>query len=278
MRCDLWAELPSPVKTDFRAAFQRYAQQVCAENGTILRGYIPAGMGAQMPCEDYLLHMSEEELPNCYMTMAFGECSMPAFARRFLETGYYEEPEAFSFFPELMVIDRRRLGDRPIPESYEDLAAPVYRGEISLIGNRGKPDPLLPLYLYGKQGEAGMRRVLQNIGSLSSPSMTIRHLGRADNRFGSIFVMPALFARICEERNAAVVRCPASGALAEPILLFWRRDMEAERKALLKRFFAQKESAAPLQAALFPVPTHPAGDDIPIDPWCRRKLLYPERF
>lgn len=278
MRVNLWAELPSPVKTSFREAFRRYSQEVYARSRIILRGYIPAGMGAQMPVEDYLLRMPEAELPDCYLTMAFGECSTPAFAARFLNSGIYEQPEVFCFFPELMVVDRRRLGDRPIPKSYEDLADPVYRGELCLIGNRGKPDPLLPLYLYERRGEQGMREVLQNVQAIAGPSSTIRHIGRTSNRFGSVFVMPALFARVCEERPHTSVICPTSGALAEPILLFWRHDVTEEKKTLLRSFLEGTESASVMQAARFPVPAHPRAEDVPIDAWCRTKLLYPERY
>ena len=278
MRVDLWAELPSPVKTAFRDAFLRYARELYAEKRVALSSYIPAGMGAQMPEEDYLLSMPEEQLPDCYLTMAFGECSMPAFAQRFLETGIYAQPEVFAFFPELMVIDRRRLGERPMPESYEALADPVYRGEICLIGNRGEADPLLPLYIYEKMGVEGLRQLRENMATPAAPSVTIRHLGRKDNRFGSIFLMPAVFARVCEEKKDTTVFCPSEGALAEPILLFRRLGADERRQDPVRSFCQSSSAAEPLRAMLFPVAGQPSAEDLPIEPFCRKKLLYPERF
>ena len=278
MRANLWAELPSPIKTAFRTAFHHFAQETYRRTGCILRAYIPAGMGAQMQKEDYLLHMPEEELPDCYISMAFGECSMPAFHKRFLDTGVYEQPKVLCWFPELMVIDLRSLKDNPIPSSFEELADPVYHGELCLIGSQGKPDPLLPLFLYAKQGKSGVKRVLDNVKTVAGPSVTIRHIGRAGNHYGSIFLMPSLFADICRKCPDTMVFCPSTGALAEPILIFWRQDAPRKERTLMAQFLKENECSAIMKATKFPSANHACGDDILIDEWCMEKKLYPERY
>ena len=278
MRANLWAELPSPVKTDFRTAFQHFAQETYRRTGCVLRAYIPAGMGAQMPKEDYLLHMPEEELPDCYISMAFGECSMPSFRSRFLDSGVYEQPEVLCWFPEHMVIDLRSLKAKPLPGSFEELADPVYHGELCLIGSQGKPDPLLPLFLYAKEGKSGVKQVLNNVKTVAGPSVTIRQIGRTGNRYGSVFLMPSLFADICRKCSNTMVFCPSTGALAEPILIFWRQDAPPEERTLLAQFLEENECHAVMHAAKFPLASHAYGDDIPIDEWCIAKKLYPERY
>jgi len=273
-RTALWAELPSPVKADFRNAFRRFADTAFSETGCILRDYVPAGMGAEMPREDYLLFMPEEELPDCLLTMAYGECSSPAFMERFLESGIYDAPEPFAFFPELMVLDKKRLSDCGLaaPRAYEDLSSPRFHGELCLIGSRGRPDPMLPLYCLGKQGTEGMRGVLANVNALAGPSSTLRVLGLPSNRFGSVFVMPAYFASIAAGRPYAEVLCPETGALAEPVLCFFRRDADLLVRMLIRRFLASAACRAAVQEFLVPAQLFP----LPVDAWCREHLLYPE--
>ena len=182
------------------------------------------------------------------------------------------------WFPEHMVIDLRSLKAKPLPGSFEELADPVYHGELCLIGSQGKPDPLLPLFLYAKEGKSGVKQVLNNVKTVAGPSVTIRQIGRTGNRYGSVFLMPSLFADICRKCSNAMVFCPSTGALAEPILIFWRQDAPPEERTLLAQFLEENECHAVMHAAKFPLASHAYGDDIPIDEWCIAKKLYPERY
>ena len=101
----IWAELASPIKTDFRNAFLKYSERIYNAEGIKLTSYIPSEMGGNMLHQDYLMNMSEEQLPECYVTGSFGECSGKVFYKRFIETGIYDPPEIFGYFPELIAKD-----------------------------------------------------------------------------------------------------------------------------------------------------------------------------
>ena len=64
------------------------------------------------------------------------------------------------------------------------------------------------------------------------PSKTIRHIGKKSNVYGSIFVMPALFAQICLENPQAEVIVPQKGALAEPMLLLQKKQGRYKKEVL----------------------------------------------
>ena len=130
-----------------------------------------------------------------------------------------------------MAVDIRRLGERKIPETYDDLLREEYRGEICLIGNKKMPDPLAGLYILRKYGPEGLEAFVRNVASFAPPSETLRHVGQLSNTYGSIFLMPPLFAQICLEKPAAKVVIPRSGALAEPILLYQKPVAPAKKKS-----------------------------------------------
>ena len=201
---DLWAEVPSPIKSRLRNVFS-----ACAED---LNAYIPAQVGGNMTKEEYLKERKPKDLPDACFLMDFGECSDSVFAA--LAEKVYEKPKIQAWFPEVMAVDLKRLGNRKIPETYDDLLREEYLGEICLIGNAKMPDPLTGLYVLRKHGPEGLNSFVRNVASFAPPSETLRHVGHPSNSYGSIFLMPPLFAQICLEKAAAKVIIPKTGALA----------------------------------------------------------------
>lgn len=271
MAYDFWAELASPLKTDFRNAFLDYAGEVYERTGLVLSVYVPAAMGGDMPREDYLMRMPREELPDCLFTMSFGECSHPEFRRRILDRGIYGGWEAVAYFPELMVADTVRLGDRPVPLAYEELTKECYRGEIALVGSPAIPDPTVPLYLYRRLGRAALEQFARNIRGFAAPVNTIRHIGKSSNHFASIFIMPALFAFVCGEKPGARVILPREGAAAEPMVLLTRGD--TEKSGLIRRFLFSDPVKVLFEKKGFPHGTEPF---LPVAADCRRELICPQ--
>ena len=222
---DLWAEVPSPIKRRLRNVFSAYAED--------LNAYIPAQVGGNMTKEEYLKEWKPKDLPDSCFLMDFGECSDPVFAA--LAEKVYEKPKIQAWFPEVMAVDLKRLGNRKIPEAYDDLLREEYLGEICLIGNAKMPDPLTSLYILRKYGAEGLNSFVRNVASFAPPSETLRHLGHPSNSYGSIFLMPPLFAQICLEKAAAKVIIPKTGALAEPMLLYQKPGAPAKEK--IRTFF-----------------------------------------
>jgi len=247
----IWAELASPIKTDFRNAFLKYSEKVYEKEGVKLTSYVPSEMGGNMTKKDYLVNMSCEQLPECYVTGSFGECSNKIFYKRFLETGIYDAPEIFGYFPELMVVDCKRLGKRPVPCKYEDLCSDTYKGEICLIGSSAVPDPTAAVLIYRSVGKAGIKSFVNNINSFAAPVDTIRHIGKTSNRFGSVFIMPSLFAQVCAEKENVAVIIPEKGAAAEPLIFMCKRNSAVKKYIRnflfsyeVKRIFEEKTFSA----------------------------------
>ena len=74
---DLWAEVPSPIKTRLRNAFTAYAEECFQKDGILLKAYVPAQVGGNTPKEEYLKGMKPEDLPDACFLMDFASARKP---------------------------------------------------------------------------------------------------------------------------------------------------------------------------------------------------------
>lgn len=240
MSADFWAEMPSPLKHPLRNAFYDYAKKIYNEQKIIFKTYFPSVMGGDMPSSDYLFNMDCKDAPNNYLTMGFGECSDIRFYKKYIESGIFSHCEIAAWFAETMVVDKKRLCDRPIPTSFFDLTNPCYKNEICIIGTKEIPDPVSALAIFREKGKNAMTDFIENIAGFGAPVNAIRHIGKSSNKFGSIFIMPLLFANVCKEIPSAKVIKPKEGYIAEPFVFFSKNPNEKKSK-LISDFIHSKE-------------------------------------
>ena len=155
-----------------------------------------------------------------------------------------------------------------------DLARPAYRDLVCLIGSGGLPDPMLPIYMYHRHGREGVKALCRNIRTVAGPSSTIRYIGKEQNPYGAIFVMPALFAEICRGKQNVRVILPESGALAEPVIYMKKAGEENTTSRIEAFLFSGRGMQTASSRMMTPADGH--GGAIPIDRFCRTHLLYPE--
>ena len=268
---DLWADLPSPIKTTFRNSCYEQIKKLYQQTGYKYQAYIPAEPAGGADAEDMIMNMPLQKIPGAYLAMGFGECAHRKFKDRLLVPEAYCHRENYAYFPEVMVIDKKRLGKRKLPETYEALTDVSYRGEICLIGQMDDMDPLIPVYLYRKFGEKAVRAFVENINCCAAPIETIRHIGKAGNTYGSVFVMPYLFAQICLENPYARVQIAADGAAAENFILFCTK--EAYRQGCTKNILNQAPVRRVFEEKYFPLCDSPM---LKIDSACKDRVICEE--
>lgn len=236
MSVDFWCEVASPLKNPLKEAFFSYAKKIYETQNKILSSYFPVVMGGDMPSSDYLINMPLKEIPDNLLTMGFGECSNPRFYEKLIENGIYSKSKIVGWFAETMVVDTRRLGNCPLPKSFFDLVNPCYKNEICIIGNPKVPDPLVTLYISKKLGINVARNFVENIAGFGAPVNAIRHIGKSSNSFGSIFIIPLLFAEVCREIKLAEVIVPTEGYFAEPFILFSKPENQNKNYSFINDF------------------------------------------
>ena len=241
MPVDFWAETASPVKNPLKDAFLYYAEKLYERRNVILSSYFPFVMGGDMPASDYLVNMDLRDVPDNYFTMGFGECSTGRFYEKFIKSGIYTHSKIISWFPETMVVDTKRLGSRPLPESFFDLTHSCYRGEVCIIGSPEVPDPLAALFIYKQLGIEAAKNFIYNIAGFGAPVNAIRHIGKSSNNFGSIFIMPLFFANVCRELKHVAVIQMREGYFAEPFILFSKAKSENKNYQYINEFVKSQD-------------------------------------
>lgn len=264
MCVDFWVETASPIKNGLKSVFFDYAKEVYKKQGVIISSYFPSAMGGDMKPEDFLINMDIGETPENLLTMEFSEVSDKKFNEKYINSGVYKKIETVAWFPEVMVVDTKRLGDRPLPENYENLADPVYKGEVCIIGVPAIPDPLISLYFCNCFGMKKTHSFINNISGFGAPVNVIRHIGKTSNTFGSIFIIPLLFAEVCKDKKAAKIIIPETGILAEKFI-YLSKNPESQKSKLISDFLHSKNFQQVMWEKRFPTVDFAKENGIAID-------------
>ena len=69
---DLWADLPSPIKTTFRNSCYEQIKKLYQQTGYKYQAYIPAEPAGGADAEDMIMNMPLQKIPGAYLAMGFG--------------------------------------------------------------------------------------------------------------------------------------------------------------------------------------------------------------
>lgn len=141
----------------------------------------------------------------------------------------------YAVAPFVMLVDRARLGARPVPKGWADLSEPEYRGEVSFGGWRrpgaARHSALNTFFLISMLrllGSERLRQILANVPDLVHSAQMPRIAGTGAS-VAAIYVLPWSLADICPRRSRTQVVWPAEGALAYPL---WTTLQAAHRRRI----------------------------------------------
>jgi len=158
--------------------------------------------------------------------------------------------------PLVMVAVPSRMGDLPIPRSFDDLLDPAYIGRIGLCGPpETAGDSTLLLYIRLTHGIDAVADLGRAMVCDTHPSQIFRPAPGANPP--PIGIMPYFFASAAPRQSDVRVIWPEGGALASPLFVMVKRTAR-QRLAPLVDFFLGPETAAIAGGALIP-PTQAAS-------------------
>lgn len=221
-----------------------------------LRCCVPMGQGGRGPLERLRYIRRLDDYPDMLVSAEYGNVFNRRFHAAHFEAGAFAacQPEGaaavfseaglidpagwigvFAAAPFVLLVDRHRLGDRPVPRRWGDLLEPDYRGEVVVSGWRrdaasrySQFNLFLFLALVHDFGLAGLARLLGNLAGLMH-TMQMPRLAGTDASRGAVYVLPWALADLCPRRDATEVVWPEDGALAFPL---WLTVKARERRRL----------------------------------------------
>jgi ABC-type Fe3+ transport system substrate-binding protein len=163
--------------------------------------------------------------------------------------------------PLIIVAVRSRLGDLPVPRSFDDLLDPAYAGRIGLCGPpETAGDSTLLLNIYLKHGPDALAALGRAMICDTHPSQIFRPAPGANPP--PIGVMPSFFANAAPRQDDVEIIWPADGGLVSPLFLMVKQTA-AKPLAPLVDFFLGPETAAIAAGALIPPTSLAAPSALP---------------
>lgn len=261
---DLLGNVPVPLRHQVRDGVAELVGKLRAAGGEPLKCCFPMGQGGATPFQRLRFIRHLDDFPDMLVSAEHGN----AFNRRFhathvaggdfcsaqpddvapvfVEAGLLDPKGwigVFSVAPFVLLIDRERLGDLPIPRRWADLADPCYAGQV-VFGGWRRPgerryDSINSFFLQAmahEMGLDGVARILANVPSLLHSAQMPRLAG-TDASPGGIYVAPLSLADMCPRRHRTQVVWPEDGALAYPLWLTVKRARQRALAALLDHFY-----------------------------------------
>jgi ABC-type Fe3+ transport system substrate-binding protein len=279
---NLFALLPCPLKVPLEEAFHGFLATLPPERRAKLTFCIEGNANNQLDYADYADHFqSLDDMPDIIITPGFNSFFHPHFVERFITTGCFSsvishtgdrhlaalgvaDPEGHytMLATNLLVpvVDRSRLGDRPMPRSWDDLLRPEYAKSIAIRGNRdGTFCETLLLTIYKDFGPEGLECLGRNVAWGWHPSQMVKAAGSGRADTPAISVMPLFFARTIKNRESVDIVWPEEGALVSPVTMLVKTDKREELREVID-FLAGPEVAGICAGAAFPS-LHPHVDN-----------------
>ncbi|MEG2174178.1 MAG: ABC transporter substrate-binding protein [Oscillospiraceae bacterium] len=258
-RClDFYAEVPCPMKQQLRTAYDQFERENFAKTGEKLYSFVPTNCPSSISPENSIRNIKDaktmDEIPD--VTIAFGMedfitpnilenyVKQGCFAKindvstlPFLHSEEFRDPfncfNTIGMFPEVMLVDKKVLGNRPVPDSWEALLDPVYRDCIAIPDGHEAVDGALMAYLYQHYGDGGLDRFEANIHISHGGASSARLVGTGRSDGAGVYILPWIFAQGAVKKGQAEVVWPKEGALVEPIVAMVKKDCMPRHKALV---------------------------------------------
>lgn len=163
--------------------------------------------------------------------------------------------------PAIFSVNKALLGDRPMPQSWEDLLAPEFANSIALPMRDLDLFNAVLLGIYAKYGEDGVAKLGQNLLQSMHPAQMVKS---AKHKKGQdtplITVMPYFFTCMIGENDPLVPVWPKDGAIISPIFLLTKKASAKKIKPLVDFLTSSQMGEVLSVSGKFPS-THPDVDN-----------------
>lgn len=133
----------------------------------------------------------------------------------------------------IFMVNTNVLGDRPFPESWEDLMRPEFENSISLPMRDLDMFNAFLLHIHRFYGDEGVEKMGRNLLQSMHPAQMVKsHIKKAGNTVPAITVTPYFFASMVDKAGPLRPVWPKDGAIISPIFLL----SKAKNKEKVKPF------------------------------------------
>jgi ABC-type Fe3+ transport system substrate-binding protein len=259
-----------PFKQIFKEHMDEILKNYQMRTGVGLRYHIPMGCGDYDAYDDLWQSESLKELPDVIASLGFGDFFRPEFVERFVRPGHFRsawtgpvhpafekagfrDPDGwytvYSVWPYVLLIDKKKLGNRPVPRFWSDLLDPQYKDDIITNGSRDNRVAEVPLlYFFKDHGEEGLVRLAANIRDFWHPAEMVKAAGSSRSNGAAIYVIPSFFAQARHRPEETPVVWPEDGAITSPVYFLSKQTQRLETEIVVKTLTSRELGEKSAQA------------------------------
>lgn len=158
----------------------------------------------------------------------------------------------------VMVVDKTRLGTRPMPSVWCDILDAAFANDIIM---RGEDDffcnaVLLPF--FRDHGMSAIEAMARNIKSGKHPAEMVKLAGSGKPEAATVYIMPYFFAKKIQSCEVQIV-WPGDGAIASPVFMLVKQAASDKHQSILN--FLMSESMGKMLVARYFPSIHPDVDN-----------------
>lgn len=239
-KLDFLAYIVCPLKHLFKDGLEKILQTYRDRSGKSFNCFVPMGCGGTDPYEDIWKVEKIEDFPDLVVSVGFDNLFKQSFLENYVNQGYFKavqpqpvssifvqcglaDPDGwysiYGIFPYIMMVDRQKLGNLPLPERWSDLLNPIYQKKIIIGGSLDDLPEVLLLNIYKDFGSDGIRMLAANVKDAWHSSKMAKTAGTGHPEGAAIYVIPWFFAETCPRREIISLIWPEDGALIIPLYM-----------------------------------------------------------
>lgn len=261
------------VRQLFKEELEKAVIKHMDEKKVKLKCYVPSGCSCKADLSSIWYAKDINKFPDVVAANGFKDEFIQDFMNNLTDKGYFkytrEEKDVNNEFveagcidpkgiynmygvsPSVMLVDKKKLGNLPMPNTWSDLLNPIYKDNIIVGGNSEELSDSAVLYIYKEHGEEGLKKLVNNTKNLWHPSKMSKIAGTMNEEGAAIYIMSWFFAKTCPNTDKVSIVWPEDGASINPMCMIAKEAKVTEMDSLIE-FVLGEELGKRLADSYFP--------------------------
>lgn len=140
--------------------------------------------------------------------------------------------------PAVFLVNKRELGDRPMPKTWDDLLSPIFEDSVAVpLGDLDLFNALV-VNIHKSYGMEGIVRLGKNYKKSLHPAEMVKQRSHSNASNPAISIIPYFFTQMPRPSHMVTV-WPEDGAMISPIFLIAKKAKQAQLKPLIDFFTSE---------------------------------------
>lgn len=283
-KMNLLALLPCPLKLPLQEAFNRFIQSRDLKRPNNLNYLIEGNANNQISYYIYVEQFEDiDEIPDIVISPGINSFYYKSFVDKFIDKGLFVD--AAEYMPNsalskmgikdpggnytilsinllVMVIDKLRIGNIPIPKTWGDLLNPEFEKKVAIRGQNNSIYSFCEttlLTIFKQFGIEGIRKLGRAVKYGWHPAQMAKTAGSGSSDSPMVSVMPYFFTKTIKHKENVTIIWPEDGAIVSPVTMLVKAEKVKSMKEITE-FFTGTDVGRICAAASFPT-LHPDVDN-----------------